>query len=493
MGVIRKQSLQTTLLSYFGFGLGYVNAVLLFPVFFAPEEFGLTRVLIAVVGISAQLALFGLTSAIIKFLPLFKEGDEENHHGLLGVSLLWGLLGIGLVSLLLYFFQPFVVEFKREGSALFVDYYMLLFPFLAFEVFYQILANYSRALYHSAINVFFKEVFLRLTTTLLILLFYLDLIVIDQFLWLFVLQQGLLALGMAVYLKFIGGLALRIDRVFLTSALKKEMLNYRAFTTLTSVSAYLLLSVDLVMIGYMIGLESTAFYAVAIYIVALMNIPRNAISSIALPVVSEAWKRDDKETVQTVYAKTSVNQMLLGTLIFAGLWANEANIFEILPEEYSGGKWVLFFVGLGKMADIGFGLNGGVIITSKWYKFDTYANLVLLVITVGLNLILIPMYGIVGAAIATAISLGSFNVAKYLFLKVKFGFEPFGWKSGAILGLGLACYGISTILPEQGNYIIDIVLRSSIILILFVPIALALKLSEDVNGFVLQIWNKIKS
>ena len=78
MGVIRKQSLQTTLLSYFGFGLGYVNAVLLFPVFFAPEEFGLTRVLIAVVGISAQLALFGLTSAIIKFLPLFKEGDEEN-------------------------------------------------------------------------------------------------------------------------------------------------------------------------------------------------------------------------------------------------------------------------------------------------------------------------------------------------------------------------------------------------------------------------------
>ncbi len=491
MGVIRKQSIQTTLLSYFGFGLGYVNAVLLFPLFFKPEEFGLTRVLIAVVGISAQMALFGMTNAIIKFFPQFKDGDEKHQHGLLGVSLLWGLLGIVVVGLILFLMQPWVVEFQREDSSLFVDYYVLLFPFLAFEVFYQLLANYTRALYHSVINVFFKEVFLRLTTTVLILIFYLNLIGIEQFMWLFVLQQGLLAIGMATYLKKIGHLGLKIDWSFLTPRLKKEIVRYRSFTMLTNVSAYMLMHIDVIMIGYMIGLENTAFYAVAFYVVALINIPRNAISNISLPVVSDAWKRDDTATIQDVYYKTSINQLLIGTLIFVGIWANEASIFQILPPEYSGGKWVLFYVGLARLADVGFGLNGGVITTSKWYKFDTYANLALLILTVIMNLVLIPKHGIAGAAMATAISLGSFNIAKYLFLKVMFKFEPFSWKSLAILILGAASYFVSEQLPEQRNYILDIILRSTIIVGVFVPVALALKLSRDVNDFLHQIWKRI--
>jgi O-antigen/teichoic acid export membrane protein len=493
MGVIRKQSIQTTLLSYFGFGLGYVNAVLLFPAFFEPEEFGLTRVLVAIINITAQFALFGITNAIIRFFPRFKEGDEKNHHGLLGISILWGLLGIIVMSLILFFVQPWVIEYKRESSALFVDYYILLFPFLVFEVFYQLLANYTRALYHSVVNVFFKEVFLRLTTTLLILLFYFNLVDLEQFMWLFVFQQGLLAAGMAIYLKKIGHFSLRIDRSFLTQDFKKEILNYRAYTTLSNVSAYMLMSVDVIMIGYMIGLDNTAFYTVAFYIVALLNIPRNAISNIALPVVADAWKRDDREEVQNVYAKTSINQMLVGTLIFVGIWANEANIFQILPSEYSGGKWVLFYVGLARLTDAAFGLNGGIITTSKWYKFGTYANLVLLVITVALNLFFIPRYGISGAAMATAISLGSFNLAKYIFLKFKFGFEPFSWKSLGVVLLGALSYFISTLIPTQDNYLIDIVIRSTAIVAIFAPIAYVLKLSEDVNTFVIAMLRRVKN
>ena len=260
---------------------------------------------------------------------------------------------------------------------------------------------------------------------------------------------------------------------------------------LTNVSAYMLMNIDVLMIGYMIGLGDTAFYAVAFYVVALINIPRNAISNISLPVVSDAWKRNDLETIQHVYAKTSINQLLMGSLIFVGIWANEANIFQLLPKEYANGKWVLFFVGLARLADVGFGLNGGVITTSKWYKFDTYANLLLLVITVLLNLVFIPKYGIVGAAIATAISLCSFNVAKYIFLKIKFGFEPFSSKSFITLILALVAYGASTLLPVQSNFILDIILRSGIIVAVFVPIGFALKLSTDVNDFILLIWKKI--
>ena len=492
MGVIRKQSIQTSLLSYLGVGLGYINVVLLFPKFFAPEEFGLTRVLIAVIGIASQFALFGITSAIIRFLPRFREGDDKSHHGLLGLSLIGSSIGVLVVGLLLFLAQSWVVEYKKGTSDLFVDYYILLFPLLVFEVFYQVFANYTRALYHSVVNVFFKEVFFRITTTILILLFYFNLLDVSQFMWLFVFQHGLLVIGMIIYLKIIGHFSLKIDRTFLTPELRREIFHYRSFTMLTNVSAYMLMSVDVVMISYMIGLDNTAFYTVAFYIVALINVPRNAITNISLPVISDAWKQDDLSMVQNIYSKTSINQLLIGVLLFAGIWANEANIFHILPAEYSDGKWVLFFVGVARVLDVGFGINGGIISTSSGYRFDTYGNILLLIGTIILNLIFIPLYGIAGAAAATAISLTSFNLAKYLFLRIKYTLDPFSWRTLAIISLGLLAYWVSSFIPTQSNFVLDILFRSTTIVSVYLPLAFVLRLSEDVNSFVKVIWGKIK-
>ena len=482
MGVIRKQSIQTSILSYLGVGLGYINVVLLFPKFFEPEEFGLTRVLIAVIGVSAQFALFGLGTAIIRFFPRFKHGDGERQHGFLGWALLWGLIGIAAVSAVLLLAQPWIVDYYKEKSELFVNFYYLLFPFLFFETCFIIFSNYTRVLYHAVVNVFFREVFLRGLATGLILLYYFGLVDFELFMQLFIGQYGVLAIGLAIYLISIGRFNIKIQHDFFTPELKKELKQYRLYTLLSSVSALFLMNIDVIMISAMIGLGDTAFYAVAFYIVALMNIPRNAIGNIAVPVISDAWKRDDREEIQKIYGKTSINQLLIGTLLFVGIWANEANIFQILPSDYSGGKCVLFFVGLARLADVGFGVNGGIINTSPAYKFDTYANLVLVFVTVILNLIFIPLYGITGAAMATGISLLTFNVAKYLFLKFKFGFGPFTWKSGVTLILGAVAYYVSTFLPQQ-DLLFDIVFRSSIITMVFVPIALALRLSEDVNDF----------
>ena len=63
-----------------------MNVVLLFPRFFSPEEFGLTRVLVAAVGILSQFALFGMVNSVIRFFPFFKDKDA-GHNGLLSRAL----------------------------------------------------------------------------------------------------------------------------------------------------------------------------------------------------------------------------------------------------------------------------------------------------------------------------------------------------------------------------------------------------------------------
>jgi O-antigen/teichoic acid export membrane protein len=491
VGSIRRQSILISVFAYLGVGLGYVNVVLLFPRFFSPEEFGLTRVLIAAVGILSQFALFGMINSIIRFFPFFKDNNAE-HNGLLPRALALGLVGIGVTSAFLFLFKPYIVSHYVERSTLFVDFYILLFPYLAFEVIFQIFRSYARALHFAVIDVIYREILVRFLTMVLILLTYFGVIDFEQFMWLFIGQYGLIAFGMAAFLIIKKELHLKYRSGFLSAELKKDIVSYSGFTILSGVGSVILINIDVLMIQQMVGLEQVAFYAVAFYIVAVINIPRNAIGNIAVPIISDAWKRNDMTLIQSIYEKTAINQLLIGVLLFVGIWANHQTFFYILPEEYADGKWVLFFVGIARLIDVGFGINGGIITNSPYYRFDTYAGLALIFVTVVANLIFIPAYGISGAAMATGISLFAINFSRYVLLKWKYGLNPFSYRTLLTLVLAFASFGISTLVPHLENVWFDLIVRSVVICAVFVPLAIGLKLSVDGNKFLLEILQKLR-
>ena len=479
MGIVRRQSIQTSIFSYLGIGLGYINVVLLFPKFFEPEQFGLTRVLIAVITIAARFAVVGSTNSILRFYPKLKD-SAGGGRGLAKQTMQVVLVGLALVVLFLLLARPWILDHYQEKSDLFRNFYQLLFPFLVFEVTFQVVTAYLRAMYRTVISIFFREVFLRFCTTALIALFHFELIDFGWFMTLFVSQYGIMAVSLAIVLSREVNFSSNAAEV-LPSSTRLEMLKYGVFTFLSGMGTVLAVNIDVVMVGSMVGLEHVAFYTVAIYVVALVRIPYTALSNVATPIVAEAWKNDDRSKIQEIYAKTSTNQLLVGTLIFIGIWANERNVFTILPEGFEAGKWVLFTIGIARLIEMALGVGNSIISLSKWYLVDVFSNAAFLLVAVALNYLLIPLYGIVGAALATGLSLGILNLIRFLFLKFKFDFDPFSWRSIVILLLGAASYAISLMVPEQENLIIDIVLRSSAILVVFVPLALVLKLSTDVN------------
>jgi O-antigen/teichoic acid export membrane protein len=491
VGSIRKQSILITIFAYLGVGLGYVNVVLLFPRFFSPEEFGLTRVLVAAVGILSQFALFGMANSIIRFFPFFKS-KEAGHNGLLARALVLGLVGIGITSMVLLLFKPYIVSHYMVRSSLVADFYILLFPFLAFEVLFQVFRGYARALQYAVIDTIYREILLRFLTMTLILLTYFGVIDFEQFMWLFVGQYGLTVLGMVAYLFVKNELHLEWSSGFLTPQLKKDIIHYSGFTILSGVGSVVLINIDVLMIQQMVGLDQVAFYAVAFYIVAVINIPRNAIGNIAVPIISDAWKRNDMVEIQSIYEKTAINQLLIGVLLFIGIWANHETLFYILPEEYADGKWVLFFVGIARLIDVGFGINGGIMTNSPYYRFDTYAGFALIFVTIIANLIFIPPYGISGAAIATGISLFFMNLSRFVVLKWKYSLNPFSHRTMLTLVLAAASYGVSTFIPQLDNVWFDLMVRSGVICVVFIPLAIALNLSVDGNKFLLEILLKVR-
>jgi len=245
------------------------------------------------------------------------------------------------------------------------------------------------------------------------------------------------------------------------------------------------------MVGSLLDLEQVAFYTVAFFIGNAIKVPGKSVSTISIPLLAKAWEKQDYKEIQTLYTKSSVNQLIIGGVLFLCIWLNIDEIFSLLPLKFQGGKYVVFYIGLSQLFNIASGVNGAIIINSKYYKYDLYTNLLLVGITIASNLILIPKYGIDGAAMATAISVLLFNLIRLVLIKVKMNMHPFSLNSFKTLLVLFIIYYLLHALPKSSILLLDIFWKSSIAIILYIPLVLWLKLSEDITKFSEELRKKL--
>jgi len=235
------------------------------------------------------------------------------------------------------------------------------------------------------------------------------------------------------------------------------------------------------MVNKMIGLSATGIYTVCFFFGIIVSLPSRAILKITNIVTADAWKNNDLDNIRNIYEKSCMILFIIGLIMFLGLWTNINNVFHILKPEYLPGKWVIFFIGLGSLIDMSTGANSSILGSSRYYKVQTVFLLVLVVSLVLTNLLLIPTFGITGAAIGGAVSLTILNLLRFLFLYYKYGLQPFNLKFVMVGAIGIGAYLITMLLPVLPNFILDIFVRSTILSVLFCLPVYLLKISPDIN------------
>lgn len=336
---------------------------------------------------------------------------------------------------------------------------------------------------------------LRLMACVCVILFLYQFIQLKGFIILIVSSYGIGLLLIIFYIGYLKKLYLKPDFRFTKTSLLKEMQMYGLWVLLGGAGGLLVTKIDTLMISSMSGLAKTGVYSIAFFIATIIEIPRRTISQIAYPLVADAWKNNDLPKIKKLYEKSALNQLIVGSFLFIGIWANIDSIFALIPkgEIYSAGKYVVFFVGIGKLVDMATGINAEIIITSKYYRFDIVSVCCLAVLAIVTNLIFIPIYGITGAAIAAAISMFLFNLIRFTFIKIKFGLQPYSWKILIALVVPVIAYFISTLIPLQQHIFIDIFLRSVIVTVVFFVLIVGLKVSEDVNATLYKVFLIVKN
>jgi len=114
------------------------------------------------------------------------------------------------------------------------------------------------------------------------------------------------------------------------------------------------------------------------------------------------------------------------------------------------------------------GCLNNIISNSKYYSYVFWFSVSSAVLAVILNYYFIYAYGIIGAAIATLAVIVFINVCKIILIYSVFKIHPYNNKSLSILGSVFLIYGIVNFIPTLFNPFYSIVLRSLLILALFV-------------------------
>jgi O-antigen/teichoic acid export membrane protein len=262
------------------------------------------------------------------------------------------------------------------------------------------------------------------------------------------------------------------------------------FSIFSGLAGVLTVNIDRIMVQNYTSLSLAGIYTIMFFFGSMVAIPSRSLIKISSAYIADAWKDNDIKTIKDIYKKSVVNQTIIGLFILLVLWTNVDNIFPIIGNKYSAGKFVILFIGLSYLTDMLIGTANSILGTSKEFKKITYIIVTQGILIVVTNIIFIHYFGITGAAIGSFVSKSISNLLKVSVIKRKFGLFPYDKKILYIILAGAISY-VVTIPLSSDNLILNIILKTVIPATIFAIIINILKVSEELN--LKNLKNLIKS
>jgi O-antigen/teichoic acid export membrane protein len=491
MGIIKRQTIKGSIYSYLGVFIGFLSINYLQPHSLTAAQIGLTGILTSFSLMFAQFALLGFNGTA-RYFPYFRN-EEKKHHGYLFLACMVSLAGTLLFVLLAYLFKDYIIGRNSSKTNLFEKYYWYIVPLTIFTLFFNVFDLYARMLYNMTTGLILREFTKRIFILVVILLIFFKLVSFEIFMVLWLLANIIPTAFIIIRLIKDGQFSLKPDLEFLNKDMARKLIGICFFTILTGTSPIIIQNVDNYLILEKLGLSSLGIYLLAFNFGLIITLPTRSLYSIAYTIVAESFKTNDLQNIRTVYEKSCVTQLISSLFIFILMWASIDNIFALIPPEYAAGKYAIFFVSLGFLIEASTGINGVIMATSKYFRYEALFNLLLVAVIIVANLILIPIYGITGSGIASAITIFIFNLFRYLFILVTFKMQPFTIQCLWAIVCGIMVYYLSVwIVPHLHNYYVDTIVRTAFITVVYLPAVYFLKLSEDINSIIDSVILKFK-
>ena len=486
MGIVVNQSIKNTVVTYIGFGVGAINVLFLYTSFLSDEYFGLVSYLLSTANIMMPLMAFGVHNTIVKFYSSFKTKQSQNSF--LTLMLFLPLLVIIPFGLIGHFAFNFISTWLAGDNIIIIDYVWLIYiaaiTFAYFEIFYA----WSKVQMQTVFGNFMKEVFHRLATTVLLLMLNADFLTVNQFIYSVVGVYVVRMIIMKLYAFSLRFPKFKFDRI-------PNLVSILKYTTLIIIAgsvANIILEIDKFMINRYVAIENVAYYGVAIYIATVIGVPYRSMHQIVNPLTAKLLNEKNKVDLKILYKKSSLTLFIISGFIFLLIILNINELYKLINESYVDGLVVVFVISLTKLLDSILGNNNAILFNSDYYRMVLILGIFLAVLTIILNILFIPIYGINGAAFATFIAIFLYNLAKIGFVYYKFKMLPFSVNTIKVVLLLLVSLGVFYFWDFSFHPVFNIALKSILISASYGLVVYVFHLSDDISVLINKIFFRSK-
>lgn len=464
MSVVARQGFKYSLIGYFGFLLGTFSAILIFPR--DMEFYGKLRYIMPTAEMLLPIVVFGLSFSNVKF---FHQTQKDNkNQNFLSLSLLGVTVNFVLFTAIFILFFTLFPQFKTLEIWKMKRLILPLILILALSaVFNKYISNYKRIVVPNI----FENLFPKIANLGAFCLFFFS----------GVSEKGSFAFFFGVFvISFLGYIfyANRLEKLkpdFNTDYLKKdqlwkEVLSYSFFGFLGNIGNYIAFRVDNFMIGEFLNFEENGVYSIILSILSFIMIPQMGLFNISAPIINKTIAEGDFEELDRFHKKTSLSLFFLGSLLFACILVGFPYLCDYIKngEQLRQAEPVVWILGFAMLFDLATGFNGHIISLSKHYRFNIVVMLFLAITTISLNWIFLTKthLGIIGIAMATAISLTLFNVIKILFNYVKFKVSPLSIEMIYAAIISTVAITLAVILPDFKSSWMNLLFKPTLVLLI---------------------------
>ncbi|HEC69336.1 MAG TPA: flippase [Candidatus Omnitrophica bacterium] len=404
-----------------------------------PASYGLYALGLSVIGIVRSIASLGLNQGVVRFGSIYRgEGDISRLKGIIISALVISLVVSIFFTIILFIFSGTIAHcfFHNVELTWVFRIFSLALPFyVLMGITASFCRSFKRISYQQGIENFFHPLLSLVLVSLAFLLGFRLSGVIYGFL-----ISGFFSACLSFY--FLKKIFPESYRVGLKPSYEiKNLLNFCLPLIFVGLSYFLMVNIDRIMLGFFATSRDVGLYASASVIASQILIIHSALVIIFAPVAADLYHRHSSVELDFIYKTVTRWDVVISVVICVIVSLFSRELLSLYGPRFVNASYALLILLVAHVLSAAAGPTGILLQMSGRQKLELFNAAVLIICNILLNIILIPRYGIIGAAIATMFAFLFLNIMQLFQIKLILGVSPFNavyfYQVGPIVVLGV--------------------------------------------------------
>lgn len=423
LGKATNEAGKTFIIKVVSYGVAFISQII-FTRALGADLVGLYQICMNIIMLSMMISVLGMDSSNIKFISQFyskKDYSKVKSYFYYSIKMTM-ILSIICSITLLVFRDKISLNIFNDGriNKVLPVFCLILIMYALIEV----IGGYSRGIKRSS-DYFLSQEFINKFVKIIV------------FILLYLFGVKFIGLVIGTILGFACSLIYLLYKVkkatpeLFDNKIEKTDINYKEYwkysISMSTVyfTNYLMVYVNSTIIGIFLNSENVGVYSNAQTLASFIIFIYVSFNSIFVSMVSELWASGKVKVLRVLYIDITRIILVLSIPLVVIMIYYSDTILGIFGEEFKRGSSAFIILIIGQLFNIIVGPNESLLSMSGNQRYSMINGIMIAMLNIILNIVLIPIYGIVGSAMAGAVAIIVVNIIKTIQVKKQLNILPY--------------------------------------------------------------------